>query len=107
MTSLAWMANLVIWLVTGLVQGIPSTPTARLAVQRSRDPGRASLQKVLLGGNRKAGSSTLVVCYGHWNTAPNCFDVINFCRVTFLSRKAGNCLRSKRYPSLALFRLAS
>jgi hypothetical protein len=48
MTPLAWMANLVIWLVTGLVQGIPSTPTARLAVQRSRDPVRASLQKVVI-----------------------------------------------------------
>jgi hypothetical protein len=33
---------------TDLVQGIPSTPAARLAVQRSRDPVRASLQKVVI-----------------------------------------------------------
>ena len=33
---------------TDLVQGFPSTPAARLAVQWSRDPVRASLQKVVI-----------------------------------------------------------
>ena len=33
---------------TRLVQGIPSTPAARLAVQRSKDPVMASLQKVVI-----------------------------------------------------------
>jgi hypothetical protein len=33
---------------TDLVQGISSTPAARLAVQRSKDPARASLQKVVI-----------------------------------------------------------
>jgi hypothetical protein len=87
-------------------RGLPSlrTPSSQLAAIGSPFRGERGTPSQ---ADRDTGSSTLVVCLCRWNTAPNCFDVINFCRVTFLSRKAGNCLRSKRYPSLPLFRLAS
>jgi hypothetical protein len=50
---------------TDLVQGIPSTPAARLAVQRSRDPVRASLQKVVIMADERFPEND-----GRWISCP-------------------------------------
>jgi hypothetical protein len=50
------------------------TPSSQLAAIGSPFRGERGTPSQ---ADRNTGSSTLVVCLGRWNTAPNCFDVMN------------------------------